>query len=29
MEGYLTKPLDREKLQNLVAELSLWLKTPA
>ena len=29
MDGYLTKPLDREKLQNLVAELSSRRKIPA
>jgi signal transduction histidine kinase/ActR/RegA family two-component response regulator/streptogramin lyase len=29
MDGYLTKPLDREKLQNLVVELSLRQGTPA
>ena len=29
MDGYLTKPLEREKLQNLVAELSFRPKTPA
>jgi CheY-like chemotaxis protein len=29
MDGYLTKPLDREKLQNLVAELALRQGTPA
>jgi signal transduction histidine kinase/ligand-binding sensor domain-containing protein/CheY-like chemotaxis protein len=29
MDGYLTKPLDRAKLQHLVAELSSLQKTPA